>query len=760
MLALIAAICKLPIQNKDTELKSKFIGGLGINNKIPWKLKKDLEFFKNVTSHSVIIMGANTYKSIGRILPNRTNIIVSTKLNIPGAIMMRNLKQVNNYIKNNHEKKNIFIIGGQSLYSKYINSPLCSEIYLTTIEKYFECDTFFPEISNKYNLVYASEIENGIDFNYRFLKFKKNKDLKNEYTEVPFLELGNYILNKGHLKKNRTNIDTISTFSYQLKFNIRNSVPLLTTKYVPWKTCIEELLWFLRGETDVKILQNKGIKIWNGNTSREFLDNMGFYDVPEWDLRYGYGHQIRRFGPNKVDQLKYVENLLKTDPNSRRIMWNLWNANDLDKMVLTPCFLKGNYTVTKEGYKLIEDIQESDYLLTHEGKYEKCLNIQKSIYKDLVYTIKFNNNPYYITCTKEHLFYVCEKDNLNNKNWIQAEKLNKNIHLLCSKINKQEHYDPIDIYSFDEIKEHKIWFIIGFLFENYRLSHSDQKIVLELKNQDQELLQYLSSFKYKSITCECCDSIKIIINDKMIYTILNYFNKYKSIPELVQRLPVNEILDFLKGYEIYNKNIIKNKLQVLSLQRLYAKCGKFIIVQKINSENYLIKSKEDLKDSEYIYYQISGIDIYKENNGVDVYNLETEKDHTYTVSNCITHNCHNQVQFYVKDNKYLSAQLYCRSSDYFLGLPFNIFSYTVLVYILAKKCGLIPDELIVTLGDAHIYTNHILQVKKMMLNSQRSLPSLIISDSIKNKNYEEITINDFSVVGYFPHTVIKASMAV
>jgi thymidylate synthase len=134
------------------------------------------------------------------------------------------------------------------------------------------------------------------------------------------------------------------------------------------------------------------------------------------------------------------------------------------------------------------------------------------------------------------------------------------------------------------------------------------------------------------------------------------------------------------------------------------------------------------------------------------------------VANCIVHNCHNQVQFYVKEIdgiKHLSAQLYCRSSDYFLGLPFNIFSYVVLIYILAKKCDMVPDELIITLGDSHIYQNHLEQVKEMLqYDNLRSLPVLKINDSVKDKKYEEITIDDFIVSGYFPGKTIKAPMAI
>ena len=124
-----------------------------------------------------------------------------------------------------------------------------------------------------------------------------------------------------------------------------------------WKGVVKELLWFLRGDTDARILQKQGVHIWDGNSSRDFLDKRRL-PYEEGILGCVYGWQFRRFGAEYderyadacnitpeiskqlggMDQLgQYVENLLKTDPYSRRIYMNLWNAAHLDKMALTPC---------------------------------------------------------------------------------------------------------------------------------------------------------------------------------------------------------------------------------------------------------------------------------------------------------------------------------------------------------------------------------------------------------------------------------------
>ena len=256
-----------------------------------------------------------------------------------------------------------------------------------------------------------------------------------------------------------------------IRFDISHSIPVLTTKKVPWKMAVEELLWMLSGSTDTKELEKKGINIWKGNTSKEFLKNQGL-DYPEGQLYYGYGHQIRNAGgtinekdgtllEKGFDQLMYIENELKTNPFSRRILWNLWTANQIDKMPLPPCHV------------MIE-------------------------------------------------FYV----------------------------------------------------------------------------------------------------------------------------------------------------------------------------EQIN------------------------------------------------------------------DVKYLSGMVMFRSNDNFLGLSWNIIFYSTLIYILAVKCGMSPKELIINIGDAHIYSNHVNQVTEQLTRTVKSQPVLKVNKDIKNKDYKDITIDDFELIGYYPHPRIKAPMAI
>lgn len=179
------------------------------------------------------------------------------------------------------------------------------------------------------------------------------------HEEYQYLELLNRIIDTGDLRKGR-NGDTLSIFGVQSRYSLRDGrLPLLTTKKLAWKTCLKELFWFISGNTDNKKLREVGVKIWDANASRQFLDSRGLHHREEDDLGPVYGHQWRHFnaaytdchtsylhGPDGVDQLAYVLRALgNTDKDtsmgenrwSRRLIVSAWNPCQIDEMALPPC---------------------------------------------------------------------------------------------------------------------------------------------------------------------------------------------------------------------------------------------------------------------------------------------------------------------------------------------------------------------------------------------------------------------------------------
>lgn len=144
----------------------------------------------------------------------------------------------------------------------------------------------------------------------------------------PYLDLLQYILDRGKEKKDRTGVGTISTFGYQTRFDLNEGFPLLTTKKVHTKSVIYELLWFLKGDTNIQYLKDHGVGIWD-----EWADEKG-------DLGPVYAKQWRSWETadgRTVDQISELIHRIKTNPDSRRLIVSAWNVADIDRMKLPPC---------------------------------------------------------------------------------------------------------------------------------------------------------------------------------------------------------------------------------------------------------------------------------------------------------------------------------------------------------------------------------------------------------------------------------------
>lgn len=170
------------------------------------------------------------------------------------------------------------------------------------------------------------------------------------HEEHQYLDLIKRIMKEGEHRADRTGTGTLAIFAPpQLRFSLKDDIfPLLTTKRVFYRGVLEELLWFIRGDTNSKHLSERNIKIWDGNGSREYLDKLGLTHRREGDLGPVYGFQWRHFGAKYidcdtdytgqgVDQLQEVIDKIKNNPTDRRIILSAWNPADIPIMALPPC---------------------------------------------------------------------------------------------------------------------------------------------------------------------------------------------------------------------------------------------------------------------------------------------------------------------------------------------------------------------------------------------------------------------------------------
>jgi len=183
------------------------------------------------------------------------------------------------------------------------------------------------------------------------------KKFPSKHCDIQYAKLVHRVVTKGEYKDTR-NGETLSKFAVHMHFDLKNdTVPVITTKKLAWKTCFKELLWFISGNTDNSVLQKQNVKIWNQNAAKEFLRSRQLNYENDGDLGPIYGHQWRHFNApyidcktdysNKgIDQLQNIINALRCeDKYSRRLVMSAWNPCQLDEMALPPCHIISQFSV-------------------------------------------------------------------------------------------------------------------------------------------------------------------------------------------------------------------------------------------------------------------------------------------------------------------------------------------------------------------------------------------------------------------------------
>lgn len=251
----------------------------------------------------------------------------------------------------------VFVFGGGEIYKIFLEKRWIHTFHLTMLRENYACDTFFPM-----ELIYAS---------YEVLRTSCELTRRSNLTvwtrrphpEYAYLDLLQKVYYTGVLRETRNGAgDTRSLFGTALEFDVgRFGFPLLTTKKMFFKGIATELCWFLKADTDARHLQDKGVRIWDGNTSRAFLDQRGLTDYAEGQAGPIYGFQWRNFNgpyntvePSAVvletvrDQLYACLQLLQNDPYSRRIVFSGWNPLQLADMCLPPCHVLYQFYVSAD----------------------------------------------------------------------------------------------------------------------------------------------------------------------------------------------------------------------------------------------------------------------------------------------------------------------------------------------------------------------------------------------------------------------------
>ena len=322
--------------------------GIARNGAIPpeMNIKADKQIFKQITTSgnvNKVVMGRKTWNTLPFKLPGRINVVISKSINFendkeykknqPDEIYtspMEFVKSINNGI-------DYFIIGGESIYKWFLDHNMISTFYINILNADCECDQFIEPCMRNFKVINFEHLRGMISLQLKYVNHQE-KEFNNIIKQV----LG------GYKSADRTGTGTVRTFGHRLEFSLDN-FPLMTSRRHPLRMIFEELMWVLRGQTQTTILQEKGVNVWNANTTKEFIFKQNLdIDLKENDIGRSYGYNMRTYSEfEPYDQLENALNLLKNNPSSRRIIINLWNPANVKKSALPPCLCWYQFFVRK-----------------------------------------------------------------------------------------------------------------------------------------------------------------------------------------------------------------------------------------------------------------------------------------------------------------------------------------------------------------------------------------------------------------------------
>ena len=342
--------------------------GIGKSGSMPWgRIEEDMAFFREVTTRSrlgdfparknAVIMGRKTWESIPtrfRPLPDRANVVVTTDTSYQTGdetvSVYNSLSEALLCCLSSEQYGDVFVIGGGAVYNQVLSDPRLGSLYVTEISHDFQCDTVVDRSLIDPMRFHTAELlkDSMVEIQGTVIPLKFYRMTTYQHADRVYGDLCRRILLQGEPISGRNGGTQRICGDVQLAFSLMDGLPVLTGKKILWSKVVEELLFFIRGETDTKQLEARGVRFWQGNTSREFLDSRGL-EYPEGEMGPMYGYQWRNFNGDYAsgessatatggyDQLTALIAELQANGASRRLLMTTFNPTAVDESVLWPC---------------------------------------------------------------------------------------------------------------------------------------------------------------------------------------------------------------------------------------------------------------------------------------------------------------------------------------------------------------------------------------------------------------------------------------
>lgn len=524
-----------------------------------------------------------------------------------------------------------------------------------------------------------------------------------------YRELIEKILKDGEVKQDRTGTGTKSIFGHQMRFDLNEGFPLLTLKKTFWKGTVKELLWFLSGSTDVTDLQKDGVRFWDS-----WVDENN-------TIGPGYGRQFRR-----IEYTTSIVPKIFERPRS-------FDHKVLEPMKLVHGSASGKYTwkigqhvkTQKSGVCVIcEELRSSPQqrqvlwkvYFPYAGSYQ-LVNYRQLLTGNI-------HDPFQ---RDYHSVGYLGYHDPNDPNFAMLYRTWRKMLKAC--------YGMQDGLFHRSSSEHVVesWL-------NFSQFQKDAKKIpgWELKQEfpkdyslDKNILWASNRFGPDTCLWASAEELKLNAED----------TQKGFLDGDIGRSPVFGTL--AKSLQHLGSDLKLFLERVFSFLRPLTHRGVEVGDGKVLRTRVIDQLKQTIASIKHMPHSRRHI--------ISLWNI-------HDVDRMKLPPCHgNMIQFYVRGGK-LSCQMYQRSADVFLGLPVNIASYALLTHMMARECGLEVGELVLTIGDAHLYLNHLDQAKECALRDDRPLPKLYLDPNIKR--VLDFKIEDCRVDGYDPHPLISAPVSV